>query len=93
MPAKKPFSKDIILLENVGETVENIIEQLREDILHRFKRHGAVVGISGGIDSSVCLALDPKHLALIRCLGLCFLKKTPAVRVKFLPVNWPPVSE
>jgi len=53
MPAKKPFSRDIVLLENIEEVVNNIVEQLREDILHRFKRHGAVVGISGGIDSSV----------------------------------------
>ena len=53
MPVRKPFSKDIILLENVGQVVDNIVEQLREDVLLRFKRHGAVVGISGGIDSSV----------------------------------------
>lgn len=70
MPARKPFSKDIILLENVEKAVENIIEQLRADVLHRFKRHGAVLGISGGIDSSVCMALAAKAFGPDKVLGI-----------------------
>ena len=75
MPAKKPFSRDIILLENIEEVVNNIVEQLREDILHRFKRHGAVVGISGGIDSSVCLALAAKAFGPGKVLGIMLPEK------------------
>ncbi len=75
MPAKKPFSRDIILLENIEEVVNNIVEQLREDILHRFKRHGAVVGISGGIDSSVCLALAAKAFGPEKVLGIMLPEK------------------
>lgn len=70
MPARTPFSKDIILLENVEKVVENIIEQLRADVLHRFKRHGAVLGISGGIDSSVCMALAAKAFGPDKVLGI-----------------------
>ena len=75
MPAKKPFSRDIVLLENIEEVVNNIVEQLREDILHRFKRHGAVVGISGGIDSSVCLALAAKAFGPEKVLGIMLPEK------------------
>ncbi len=35
MSTLKPFTKDIILLENVEAVVENIIEQMREDVLQQ----------------------------------------------------------
>jgi len=75
MPTRKPFSKDIILLENVEKVVDNIIEQLRADVLQRFKRHGAVVGISGGIDSSVCMALAAKAFGPDKVLGIMLPEK------------------
>jgi NAD+ synthase len=53
----KPFSKDIILLEDVPGVVEQIVEKLRSDVHNVMRRYGGVVGVSGGIDSSVCLAL------------------------------------
>jgi NAD+ synthase len=58
--SKKPFSKDIILLDNVEEVVENITAQMRKDTFQRLHRMGGVIGISGGIDSSVCMALAAK---------------------------------
>jgi len=57
MKEKKPFSKDIILLEDVPGVVDQIAEKLRRDVHENMRRYGAVVGVSGGIDSSVCLAL------------------------------------
>ena len=75
MATRKPFSKDIILLENVEKVIENIIEQLRSDVLQRFKRRGAVIGISGGIDSSVCLALAAKAFGPDRVLGVMLPEK------------------
>ncbi len=56
----KPFSKDIIHLENVKEVVDKIVVKLADDVLKNLKRSGGVVGISGGIDSAVCLALSVK---------------------------------
>lgn len=75
MSTLKPFTRDIILLENVEEVVTNIIEQMREDVLHRFKRNGAVVGISGGIDSSVCFALAAKAFGPEKVLGVMLPEK------------------
>lgn len=60
MNTKKPFSKDIILLEDVPGVVNQIIEKMRVDVNQKLKRFGAVVGVSGGIDSSVCLGLAAK---------------------------------
>ena len=54
---RKPFSKDIILLHDVPGVVEQIVEKLRSDVHNMMRRYGGVVGVSGGIDSSVCLAL------------------------------------
>ena len=39
------------------QVVEEIAEAIREIVLHRLRRNGAVVGLSGGIDSSVTAAL------------------------------------
>ncbi len=57
MSSKKPFSKDIILLNDIESAVDLITRKMREDVFHNLKRLGAVIGTSGGIDSSVCLAL------------------------------------
>ncbi|HCM60778.1 MAG TPA: NAD(+) synthase [Bacteroidales bacterium] len=75
MSTLKPFTKDIILLENVAAVVENIIGQMRGDVLQRFKRNGAVVGISGGIDSSVCFALAAKAFGPEKVLGVMLPEK------------------
>ena len=63
MEPRIPFSKDVILLNNIGSTVDAIVEKLKLDVYHKLNRNGAVLGISGGIDSSVCLALAVKARA------------------------------
>ena len=75
MPTKKPFSKDIILLNNVEAVVNEIVQKLQQDVLHNLKRLGAVVGISGGIDSSVCLALAAKAFGPEKVLGIMIPEK------------------
>jgi NAD+ synthase len=75
MSTKKPFTKDIILLDNVEEVTNKIIHKLQQDVLHNLKRLGAVVGTSGGIDSSVCLALTAKAFGPERVLGIMMPEK------------------
>jgi len=75
MKSRNPFSKDIILLKNVETTVDEIINKLRQDVLITLKRKGAVVGISGGIDSSVCLALSVKAFGADKVLGIIMPEK------------------
>jgi NAD+ synthase len=75
MEARKPFSKDILRLDNVEAVVNCLTERIREDIIHRLNRKGAVVGISGGIDSSVCLALATMALGTDKVLGVMIPEK------------------
>ena len=75
MNPKKPFTRDIILIEDVAAVTEKIIAKLREDVLHKLTRKGAVVGISGGIDSSVCMALSAKAFGPENVLGVMMPEK------------------
>jgi len=69
------FSKDILILANVGQEVAKITTKLREDIHGKLKRNGAVIGISGGIDSSVTLALAALALGGDNVLGVMLPEK------------------
>src|SRR5665648_489558 len=71
----KPFSKDILLFKNIEAEVNRITGELKEDILAVLKRKGAVIGISGGIDSSVTLALAVKALGADNVLGILLPEK------------------
>jgi NAD+ synthase len=75
MSKKKPFSKNIILLDNVETVVIKIVQKLQQDVLHDLKRQGAVIGISGGIDSSVCMALAVKAFGPEKVLGIMLPEK------------------
>lgn len=75
MQSRKKFSKDIILLNNVEQAVNQIVEKLRNDVFRDLKRFGAIVGISGGIDSSVCLALAKKAFGSDKVLGVIMPEK------------------
>jgi NAD+ synthase len=56
MISESPAISDILKIDAAAE-VERIQESIRKVIFRQFKRRGAVVGVSGGIDSSVVAAL------------------------------------
>lgn len=64
-----PFDGHILDL-NVEQEVNRITDFLRESILQTLHRRGAIVGISGGIDSSVVLALCVRALGTQRVIGI-----------------------
>lgn len=68
--AKKPFSKDILHIEKIEEVCNEIIDKLKSDVTRKLQRRGAIVGISGGIDSSVVLALSAKAFGSKRVTGI-----------------------
>jgi NAD+ synthase len=51
------FSKNILNIDPARET-ERIVAFLQQNVRQTMRRHGGVVGISGGIDSAVVLALS-----------------------------------
>lgn len=69
MQAQSKTATDLLFIEPAKE-VERITLAIRETVFSRFKRKGVVVGVSGGIDSSVVAALCARALGQERVLGL-----------------------
>jgi len=84
---KKQFSKDILFINDIESKVENISKKLKEDILMVLKRKGAIVGISGGIDSSVTLALAVKALGPEHVIGIMLPEKDSSADSKELALK------
>ena len=61
--------KDILALDAQAE-IERIAQSLRAQVLGEFRRRGAVLGLSGGIDSSVVAALCVRAFGRDKVLGL-----------------------
>jgi NAD+ synthase len=69
MSTHRPFSREALAIDAATEA-RRIAGRIREDVFHRLKRKGAVIGLSGGIDSSVAAALCARALGPERVLGL-----------------------
>ncbi|MBI5020588.1 MAG: NAD(+) synthase [Ignavibacteriales bacterium] len=63
------FSKDVLKINTKAE-IEKIASAIREHVIDTLHKRGAVVGISGGIDSSVCAALCVSALGKENVFGL-----------------------
>jgi NAD+ synthase len=63
------FSGAELVLDAPRET-DRIADCVRSTIAHTLKRRGAIIGLSGGIDSSVCAALAARALGADRVVGL-----------------------
>jgi NAD+ synthase len=85
--ALKTFSKDVLIFDHVEEEVERISGKLKDDILRVLKRKGAVIGISGGIDSSVTLALAVKSLGSENVLGILIPEKDSSADSRELAIR------
>ena len=68
------FHKNILRINPEAET-ERICQFIRENTFKKFKRKGAVVGLSGGIDSAVTAELCVRALGKERVLGLFLPEK------------------
>ena len=68
------FSADVLRLDAAAEAAK-IEAAIRDAVFHRLRRKGLVVGLSGGIDSSVVGALAARALGPDRVLGLLMPEK------------------
>src|SRR5579871_2718333 len=69
MSAPAALETDVLHLDAVVET-NRIVTAIRWMVFHEFKKKGAVVGVSGGIDSSVVAYLCARALGPERVLAL-----------------------
>lgn len=83
----RQFSKDILSYENIEAEANQISGRLREDIFKVLRRKGAVIGISGGIDSSVTLALAVKAIGAEKVLGIMLPEKDSSPESKELAIK------
>ena len=63
------FSRDVLRIDP-GQAAQQVEQAVREQVLVVLRKRGAVVGMSGGIDSSVVAALCARALGKDRVLGL-----------------------
>ncbi len=68
------FTKDVLRLDPDLE-VDRITEAIRTQVRRDMRRKGVVVGLSGGVDSSVVAALAVRALGAERVLGLLMPEK------------------
>lgn len=87
MNSKKPFTNDILKIENIEELVDQITTNLKNDVFIKFRKGGGVVGISGGIDSSVTLALASIALGPGKVIGLMLPEKDSSSDSKRLAID------
>jgi NAD+ synthase len=66
---------NFLTLKNVKKSVDEISTFLHDEIFEKFHKHGAIVGLSGGIDSAVSMALCVKALGSKKVLGLTMFEK------------------
>lgn len=83
----KPFSKDILYISDIESLCDSIIDKLKNDVAHVLHRRGGVVGISGGIDSSVCLALTARAFGPEKVLGIMLPEQDSSGESKRLAIK------
>jgi NAD+ synthase len=64
-----------LLRIDAAAEVENICATMRRQVGSELKRRGVVLGLSGGIDSSVCAALAARALGSTRVIGILMPEK------------------
>ncbi len=73
--SRAEFHENILKIKDVESVVNQITEKLREDVTVNFHRFGGVIGLSGGIDSSVTMALAARALGPEKLLGVMMPEK------------------
>lgn len=66
---------DLIKIKDLEKTVDRITDFIKYEVYDKFQKSGAVVGLSGGVDSAVTAALCTKSLGAEKVLGLIMPEK------------------
>jgi len=75
MKTTVPFHKEMLKIGDVEGFVGSLCKKIKTHVHTTLRRKGGIVGVSGGIDSSVTLALAVKALGKDRVLALLMPEK------------------
>lgn len=67
---KNMLSHDLLQIEDIESACNDLVEKLKKTVFQQLNRKGGVVGISGGIDSSVTLAISVKAFGAENVVGV-----------------------
>jgi NAD+ synthase len=87
MKNKKKYALDVLKFNNPAKVIDEIAEKIRKNMAETLKRQGGVIGISGGIDSSVTLALATKALGASKVIGIMLPEKDSSEESKRLALK------
>ncbi len=68
------LTKNFLKIDPV-DTTEKLSQFIKQEVFSNLKRKGAIIGISGGVDSAVCAALSARALGLDNVLGVVLPEK------------------
>lgn len=80
------FSKDVLAID-AKATADAIAEAIRAQVMGTLKKRGVVLGISGGIDSSVVAALSVRALGKERVFALLMPERDSSSESKTLALS------
>ena len=69
MPLAPNVSLDLLRVD-AAQVTDEIVAAIESIVMRRMRKRGVVLGLSGGVDSSVCAALCARALGAERVLGL-----------------------
>jgi NAD+ synthase len=72
---KIPFSNEILVFKDIQAVCDLMVSKLRDNVFNQLRRSGAVIGISGGIDSAVSMVLTAKAVGAENVLGIMLPEK------------------
>lgn len=87
---QKKIMKEIpefIKIKKLESSIENICDFIKNEVFEEFHKKGAIVGLSGGIDSAVTAALCTKALGSKNVLGLIMPEKESETQSQNLAVE------
>jgi NAD+ synthase len=73
-PVFEAFSADALQIDATGE-VDRIARSMRDQVIRGLRRRGAVIGLSGGIDSTVSAALAARAFGPAKVLAVLMPEK------------------
>ena len=68
-------NENLLEINNIEEVIESLTEFIKEQVNTNFKKKGVVIGLSGGLDSSLIATLCVKALGSKNVFGIILPEK------------------